>query len=103
MGLHLVIPFQYVFLGDVPFSLLAERCQSLFTKRTPSRSQSYGVIVIGAPSSTFSPCFLAARASSRAGSRPTKMVATAQTAQAMRAKKKVSFMPRVRVCCPTQA
>src|SRR5258708_19275962 len=57
-----------------------------------SVSQSYGVTVIGALSSTFSPRFLVALAASRAGSRPMKMVATAQRAQAMRAKKKVPFM-----------
>lgn len=48
----------------------------------------YGVAVIGALSSPFSPHDFAARASSSTGSRPTKMVATAQMAQAMRAKKK---------------
>src|SRR6266566_5045654 len=61
---------------------------------------SYGVTVIGTLSSPFSPRDFAALAASRAGSRPTKMVATAQTAQAMRAKKKVSFIPIVIACCP---
>src|SRR5260370_12213565 len=38
-----------------PFYLLCERCQSLFTKRTPSRSHRYELIVLVAPSSPCSP------------------------------------------------